>query len=408
MKNNNVKYSVSALFTYFGSYKSTMLIIKQMKYMKIMNFSFALLLLLCFSACIQKSRELNSGVIRLDNIFKGSEIPSSIIKQEKVILLETTKESLIGKIDEIEIFNNRIYILDKMQKSIICFDMLGKYLFRIKSIGKGPGEYMAINHFTINTRTNEIICLGVYKYIYFTTDGQYVKEKKAKMHYSSIFYYNHHYFLMAAKRSEAWQKRGNNFIIKDENLKTIKEFLNTNGYEIVRPRNMLYVKDNDLIMNPIKVIDSRSVGFKVTCPDVNTVFKIDTSLNYVPKYYFDYGKDNPKFDSDGNLTSGVKLFSSILETDTHMFFQHTSKKSKYIYFTVYDKNSKKYYSGNKFDNGRIVSLGFFTTTQNQFVQIIDVAQIAGSVKKPRKSNENILNVKYEDNPVLHFVEFKPL
>ncbi|MDR2406701.1 MAG: 6-bladed beta-propeller [Bacteroidales bacterium] len=66
------------------------------------------------------------------------------------IKLETTNESILGEITQMEIFENHIYILDSKGISLKKFDLTGKYLQDIGRIGLGPGEYIAITVFYIN------------------------------------------------------------------------------------------------------------------------------------------------------------------------------------------------------------------------------------------------------------------
>jgi hypothetical protein len=97
-------------------------------------------------ACSNQQTELRSDevcyTIDLDGK-KETSIPfSSIFKNVQTIILEAGKDCLIGSLDELQIFDGRIYILDKhIAKSLFVFDMEGRFIRKIGSLGRGPGEF---------------------------------------------------------------------------------------------------------------------------------------------------------------------------------------------------------------------------------------------------------------------------
>jgi hypothetical protein len=76
--------------------------------------------------------------------------------ETKYVKLESTDESILGEITQMEIFENHIYILDKKGKSLKKFDMNGKYIQNIGRTGMGSGEYIALNAFYINPERKTI------------------------------------------------------------------------------------------------------------------------------------------------------------------------------------------------------------------------------------------------------------
>jgi hypothetical protein len=92
----------------------------------------------------------NEGMINL----------SSVFKRVKTIILETNKDALIGDINSVQVFGDKIYILDKENaKSIFVFNKSGKFLQRIGKVGQGPGEYIYPTDFTIDTKNKFIYVL---------------------------------------------------------------------------------------------------------------------------------------------------------------------------------------------------------------------------------------------------------
>ena len=113
--------------------------------------------------------------IEIDEVFDYS----SVFDDYKIIPLETTKESLIGKISSIRFCGDYIVILDKnIGKSVYVFDLNGKFVSKIGRLGKGPGEYINPASISTNDETNEIL---VYDSLrdqiqVFSIEGRLVKE----------------------------------------------------------------------------------------------------------------------------------------------------------------------------------------------------------------------------------------
>ena len=67
---------------------------------------------------------------------------SELIKDVKYIPLETSDNSLISHISAVDIYKDRIYIVDNiMQNKVYIFDIDGKFIKAIGQKGGGPDEY---------------------------------------------------------------------------------------------------------------------------------------------------------------------------------------------------------------------------------------------------------------------------
>ena len=60
----------------------------------------------------------------------------------KYVKLELSDESLIGSIDKVIIYDERIYILDKKTRSLFVYDLEGRYLHKIARVGQGPFRFV--------------------------------------------------------------------------------------------------------------------------------------------------------------------------------------------------------------------------------------------------------------------------
>lgn len=93
--------------------------------------------------------------------------------------LELKEERIIGSIDKIHIMDSLIYIGDFHRGQICIFDLTGKHLFDINSIGQGPKEYTEIKSFSIDSNNIYIIDNNIRKLFVFNRfNGDFVRSVK--------------------------------------------------------------------------------------------------------------------------------------------------------------------------------------------------------------------------------------
>ncbi len=68
-----------------------------------------------------------------------------------LVHLETTDESLITEITQVEIFDEQIYIFDHKLSKVSIFSSDGKFLGTVGKRGNGPEEYVSISSFYVDT-----------------------------------------------------------------------------------------------------------------------------------------------------------------------------------------------------------------------------------------------------------------
>ena len=76
---------------------------------------------------------------------------SDIIAAYDYVKLENTETSLIGEIDQIERYRDRIYVLDTYRTgALFVFSKEGNLLFKLEKKGNGPGEFILPHSFKID------------------------------------------------------------------------------------------------------------------------------------------------------------------------------------------------------------------------------------------------------------------
>ncbi len=82
------------------------------------------------------------------------------------IPLQTTRESLIGgPARRVVSREQRIYVSDATR--IMCFDIEGRFLYKLDKLGRGPGEYSVIFYFDVDPDNKYLIIPNHYKLLLF-------------------------------------------------------------------------------------------------------------------------------------------------------------------------------------------------------------------------------------------------
>ncbi|WP_288861759.1 6-bladed beta-propeller [uncultured Bacteroides sp.] len=146
--------------------------------------------LLIFCSCQNKNRS-NESLFQAENISTEGlqtitvevedydfEYLGKYLKAASYVQLAT--EPLIGAIKEVQIKNEKIYVLDAFSR-IVCYDMQGNVIFKIDAVGAGPGEYVRISAFAINEQSRELVIYDNPKttLLYYNSDnGKHIKTEK--------------------------------------------------------------------------------------------------------------------------------------------------------------------------------------------------------------------------------------
>lgn len=107
----------------------------------------------------------------------------------RVIKLETTPQSLIGRINKIVVQGEYIFVADtELSKALFIFDRKGKFLGKVGDRGEGPTEYYDISDFTIDVDQGKIILLDLTgrKLNFYTLEGRFLHSKSIPFLFSGI------------------------------------------------------------------------------------------------------------------------------------------------------------------------------------------------------------------------------
>lgn len=189
----------------------------------------------------ENSEQFNEEYINLDldHSSRTSNLRmSSLFSSVKIIPLQITDNSIIGTIDNLQVTDDKLFVLDKINaNSLFVFDMKGKFLFKVGNKGLGPGEYSEISDFTIDIVNKFIFLLDNYRQIinvYNLEDG--VFQYDINIVNSNYISYNIQY-ANGALYADIYNRENHNdkkqYLLRSIDYKTGKTtgfYLDTNSY----------------------------------------------------------------------------------------------------------------------------------------------------------------------------------
>lgn len=144
--------------------------------MKINAFLLSLLLLLI--SCKKQDASHFSGKVLSVELKANEQLFDSIFASIEVIPLETQEESLLRGIEQIDVYEDNLYIYDVRHPALFVFDKSGKFVRQISKKGQGPGEYLLFYDSFIDTMEQKIYFISPFGYVTsYTMDGDYVEQK---------------------------------------------------------------------------------------------------------------------------------------------------------------------------------------------------------------------------------------
>lgn len=373
--------------------------------------------------------------IFLDEIKKETELKMSpFFSSVKIIPLELTDNSMLGDINDLQIFEDNFIIFDKTgANSVFAFNKKGEFLFKIGSKGSGPGEYSEISDFTIDYEKKLIFILDNHRQvinIYQLTDAKYLyninikNEDMASFHiqyaegglYADVFYQN------KSRKRKMHLLRS----IDIETGKTKKLFLEVDKYNkgfsemsftgkgvfFSRKDNPVYMQsfmdtlvtlaDNKvtpyLILNSKELVNKEDLeiaqntngNYSNITADLFKINKYHTLENFMESNKFIlikfYYKNMPRYIYYDKITNQTGIYN-ILQDD--MLFKDFDLKNNRIRINFLCEDTK----------------GFYASIPNRNIQYLIDAFKKNELNYVQSYN-SISTINEDSNPILLFYEYK--
>jgi hypothetical protein len=329
-----------------------------------------LLILLLISACKNKQVSSKDGVAEI-TVKTDKENPmllSMIFSEVHYTKLETNNQNPIGRIDKLILCNGRYFILDSKSVKMVMFDNDGNFKSQTNNPGRGPGEFLNIADFIVDSLTNNIELWdnGNRKVITMDQNGKFLKERSLIIHvenFCKLASNSYLYFACNYLNRDFFKNGSYNVIGLDSSNKMTVSYLPINDLKFLKSgEKNLFVKHGN--------------GVNVTIPYDNQIYFVNQT-ECLPKYkilFTNYSlpdyilssykklKDNDwegisngfrKLLDDVNANSYAMGIHNIFENDKLLFFQYRVTKIG-TFTVVYNKLTKQVIVGdpkNDIDSG---------------------------------------------------------
>ena len=252
---------------------------------------------------------------------------SKILKNSNFVPLETSSNSLIGKISKILIYKSRIYILDSFHaKALKVYDMTGKFLYKIGESDFSDTEVFVPSDFSINYSNGEISLLNNGTSINtYSGDGKLIRNKKvAQISPHKMEKLHDGYAFIGGGRQD-------NLILTDSDLQVQNKY-----FPFIDP----YV--DKLLIDVFQKVDEDHVIYRRNLNDtIYTINKGSISPRLLLNFYqknltYQAVVDNTVTERDIAKTYRVKYF---YETKDFVYLLFTHADVPFL--ALYSKHSKK-------------------------------------------------------------------
>lgn len=330
----------------------------------------------------------------------------------EIIPLETTEECLISRVDRIEFYKDKIFILDRSNAKVFVFTSEGKYLKSIGMQGLGPGEYSFLGDFTFKGDSVVIQDRSNNKYIAYDIYSNLYREIPYDMPHLEVVSFDE----IAYQISNYYQSKFGNYNLTKFNLNTSKQI----SLELPFEKDGVDKSAYALRQYASKCGDAALLIYPLN----DTIYTLDKDRVY-PSYVINF--------TSRNLPEELNVDKEMLYSFVH--------KNKYLKGWEYMQNSKDYLIGYYIDDGfryfiydkregditvgkwltmsalsELIFADFYTTVDNQFVILQEAENLSFNWRSVGKHCKNVsfknkmdalVEVLSEDaNPVLFRCRFK--
>lgn len=291
---------------------------------------------------------------------------SAFFSDYEIILLENNNESVIGKISDIKFYKNKFYIHDsRYSKSVFIFSLQGKFLKKIGSLGKGPGEYISTLDFEIDTLNNELIILSYEKLLIYNLEGEYKKTINLEFPANDLICFGNRIYLYPFASIKEHHPDFCAFSInrKGKDLKTYLKFpLHKKGYF------------RDAIIGTPGFLFRTHNAVRLTIPFCDTIFTLYEE--HASPYIIFESKDllnneymSSNFENSENQYMGI---NKLLESKKITAYHHYGENNSLIYLNYFISHNRYYLLYNKHTTKTFCSSIFVDDLTNIYPILINL------------------------------------
>lgn len=349
---------------------------------------------------------------------------SEIVDSCFYIPLETTSKCIIGYIDELKLFDNKILVLDSDKaKAVFMFDFKGNFIRKIGATGKGPGEYLFPQDFDVDRTNKEILIFNgnnskIYRYDFL---GNHLGDISVPMRAVSFSLLKNDEILIHAGDYE------------NEHLGSISNrsiyLINKKG-EIISFSSMHNdsFKNNNMTLSNKALVSNEVISFSPMLSD--TIYSVNDE-NISTQYVIKFGEKAFNKNQAKNKTS-TEFLDYVNDLNSPFFLGNHLQNKDHLYFSFsyedysiscfLNKKNNNLIIGKSFklDNldylSSVTPLGQYKEFFVGFINPVDlISKKTAALKSPEiidlitnkhPSIKFLLDIQENDNPIISFYKLK--
>ena len=148
-------------------------------------FIVCLLLFLCFSC--QHSKQ-NSNTLQQDIVYIHSEDLKKLSSIDPLQLIDSCSyipldnSVLIGQVKNLQITDQYLFLVNITNDSLYVFNLKGKFLNTIGTLGRGPQEYITLKSYCVSPDNDTVIIYDHHKLSFYTRDNHFIRSVDLSKH----------------------------------------------------------------------------------------------------------------------------------------------------------------------------------------------------------------------------------
>jgi hypothetical protein len=348
----------------------------------------------------------------------------NIIEDIKYVHLETNNNSLIGGIDKMFSFGNRIIVVDqRLAEGVFIFDQTGKFIKAIKNKGKGPGEFSTIRDVSVDTLHNNILLLDDYaaKVNVYSMNGEFINDIRLSYYFRQFVYLKDSLFvtyngddinrhlskikdmkIVVSKAIQGIHFAGHPFVDRFPKIEIGNRDHLVSGYE-----DVLFTPD---LSDTIYAVHSQGIRAK---------YRLNLGSNGVINHLTEQTNDDQYLEM---INSGkYNRYKNIIESRKFLYLEIGGKNGS-INHLFYSKDKDEFFYGSRLIFAGLRNLLIFNRPisyqGNSFISVINSHEISRVIKNIKSRPDKSVNdydkeffsrmelVTENDNPVLMFFTLK--
>jgi len=365
--------------------------------------SLIIIFLFLIFSCSQKSgNQPTKQIIELGSILENSP-DDHVYKDIRYVKLETNPDILLGDNLYFQKREDKLYILDRAhQKSLLIFNIDGKFVKKVGVSGNGPGEYPAANDFVLRNDTIDILSnAGPKSTIYsYSEKGDFIQKKELNyLAFSFEFVHNQYYAMNTSFNKPMHDHR---LYLLDREGNEIKKLL-PNNTKINMP---LGEQSFSLYGNQVLYFE----------PFNNTIYELQPDT-IIPVYELNFGKYNiPEeffktdimqgFDMINK--QGFSIINNVFANDENVVFEvvNQNESGGKLFLISYNKKSKQIKSLALNEDNFIFRYPIGLNDKNEMMYLVFPMGDVNQEFKKFGLEPDISNFKESDNPLVVYCKMK--